>query len=105
MTEQVLTRAECLLGEKGYTDQEPIAIQEAVGSVLGHLYDRQTRTHDDKPPAPPPTQRASGAGAIGRLKRPKRQRKSPRRGGWPPTKYISRERCRETRAGAGLLAL
>ena len=101
----MLTRAERPLIEKGYVDQEPISIQEAVRNIFGHLYVRQERTHDDASPAPPPTQRASGAGANGRLKRPKKQRKSPRRGGWPSTKCIHRALHRETRAKAGLLAL
>jgi hypothetical protein len=105
MTKRVLTRAECLLGEKGYPDQEPISIHKVVGSIVRHLYVRQVEPREDTSPAPPPTQKASGAGAHSRAKPSKKRTKKPRRGGWPSTKYISRELCRETRAGAGLLAL
>jgi hypothetical protein len=96
MTEQVLTRAGCLLGEKGHTDQEPISIHEAVSGIVRHLYVRQKGTSDDIAPAPQPIRRASGKGA---------QRKRKQRGGWPSTKCINRALHRETRTKAGLLAL
>ena len=60
MTKQVLTRAECLLDEKGYLDQEPISIHEAVSAIVGHLYVRQKETGVDIAPDPQPVQRSSG---------------------------------------------
>jgi hypothetical protein len=96
MTEQVLTRAECLLGEKGYLDQWPISIHDAVSGIVGHLYGRQKETGVDIAAAPQPIQRASGKGA---------NRRRSQRGGWPSTKCISRALHRETRAKVGLLAL
>ena len=98
MTKQVLTRAGCLLDEKGYLDQEPISIHEAVSAIVGHLYVRQKETGVDIAPAPQPVQRASGKGAQ------KKRRAKPRQGGWTSTKCISRELFHETRAKAGLLS-
>jgi hypothetical protein len=103
MTEQVLTRAECLLSEKGNLDQEPISIHDAVSGIVGHLYVGQKETCVDIAPVPRPTQRASGRGARGRRRKQKRQAKS-RRGGWTSAKCISRELFHETRAKAGLLS-
>jgi hypothetical protein len=37
MTEQVLTRAEGLLDEKGYEYQWPISIHDAVSGIIGHI--------------------------------------------------------------------
>ena len=105
MTKQVLTRADCLLGEKGDINQEPISIYEAVSGIVRHLYVRQAEPQDDTSPAQPLLPKADRAGTRSRSQRSKRKTKPPRRGGWPSTKYISRELCREMRAGAGLLAL
>jgi hypothetical protein len=105
MTEQVLTRAERLLSGKGDTDQEPVSIYEAVSGIIRHLYVRQAEPQDDTSPAQPPPQKAGRAGDRSGPKRSKRKAKPRRRGGWPSTRYISRELCREMRAGAGLLAL
>ena len=96
MTDQVLTGAGCWLSEKGYTDQEPISIHEAVSSIVGHLSVRQKGTDDDIAPAPQPIRKASGKGA---------QRRRKQRAGWPSTKCINRALHRETRAKVGLLAL
>jgi hypothetical protein len=96
MTEQVLTRAECLLGEKGYIDQWPISIRDPLSGIVGHLYVRQKETVVDIAPVLQPIQRASGKGA---------NRRRSQRGGWAATKCISRALHRETRAKVGLLAL
>jgi hypothetical protein len=93
------------MGEKGDINQEPISIYEAVSGILRHLYVRQVEPQNDTPLAQPPLQKADRAGVPGRSKRSKRKAKPPRRGGWPSTRYITRELCREMRAGAGLLAL
>jgi hypothetical protein len=106
MTEQVLTRAECLLEEKDFLDQRPVSIHNAVSGVVRHLYVSQKETDVDIKPAPQPIQRESGKGARkGTGRRKKKRQTKPRQGGWASTKCISRELHRETRTKAGLLSL
>jgi hypothetical protein len=96
----VLTKAERGPDDESFSDQDLISIQAAAVNIVRHLHVRQKETCDAATPAPQPVRRASGKGAQRRRKR----RTKPRRGGWPLTKYISRELLRETRAKAGLLA-
>jgi hypothetical protein len=100
---QVLTKAERGSDDESFSDQELISIQAAAVNIVRHLHVRQKGTcdaGDADAPAPPPIRRAGGKGAQ---RRRKRQAKTGQ-GGWPSTKYISRELFHETRAKAGLLA-
>jgi hypothetical protein len=101
MTDQVLTRAESLSAEKDLIDQYRASSNEAGLGPVRLLYDRQATTQGDSSLGQT-VQKSHGGSKPERLK--KRARKA-RQGGWPSTKFISRELCHQARAGAGLLSL
>jgi hypothetical protein len=99
---QVLTKAELWPDEKGFAYQEPISIRAVAERIVTPLHVRQCQTapgtaDTGNTPAKTPAQKARNASEGCK-------RRKQRRGGWPSTKCISRQLCRETRAKAGLLA-